>query len=130
MVKREEPGSGLRAGFVRGDGLMQHPRKNEAPRKKEEEPEVKPQPPIPEPVHEPEESTGPTLTMQGVSGKKITGVVKVVKKVVRPPQPVTESETDQPAVSETAAKPVSPAATSQPEPVTPVPSVDAAAAPA
>jgi len=96
MVKREDPGSGLRAGFVRGDGLMQQPRKKEKPRQKEEEPEIVKQPPIPEPVHEPEEPAGPTLTMQGVSGKMITGVVKVVKKVRRPADEPQETEPAKP----------------------------------
>ncbi|NLO35719.1 MAG: translation initiation factor IF-2 [Clostridiaceae bacterium] len=100
MVKREDPGSGLRAGFVRGDGLMQHPRKKEQPRQKEEEPEIVKQPPIPEPVHEPEEPAGPTLTMQGVSGKMITGVVKVVKKAR--PAPEAEPSAPEPAKPEPA----------------------------
>ncbi|NLM77006.1 MAG: translation initiation factor IF-2 [Ruminococcaceae bacterium] len=91
MAKREDSGAGLRAGFVRGDGLMQHPRKKEKPQIKEEEPDIKPQPPIPEPETEPEEPKGPTLTMQGVSGKKITGVVKVVKKA-RPDKPAAPAE--------------------------------------
>jgi hypothetical protein len=99
MVKREDPGSGLRAGFVRGDGLMQQPRKKEKPRQKEEEPVIEKQPPIPEPVHEPEEPSGPTLTMQGVSGKMITGVVKVVKKVRRPADEPQETEPAKPEQS-------------------------------
>ena len=80
MVKRDDSGSGLRAGFVRGDGLNQQPRKNTPA--KPEEPAVKPLPPAAEPpAREPEELTGPTLTMQGVSGKKITGAVKVIKVI-------------------------------------------------
>ncbi|HBP38359.1 MAG TPA: hypothetical protein DD640_06405, partial [Clostridiales bacterium] len=101
MVKREDSGTGLRAGFVRGDGLVQ-PVKNHN-LNKAEEPVAKPQPPVPKPpVREPEELTGPTLTLQGVSGKKITGAVKVIKaarpeKPVAPPETVPETKAAEPA---------------------------------
>ena len=95
MMKRDDSGSGLRAGFVRGDGIGQTPAKKPAPKPEEDKQEkehvsekahkpdkqVKPQSaeaPAPH-VAEPAEAESPTITMQGVSGKKITGVVKVVK---------------------------------------------------
>ncbi len=69
----------MRAGFVRGDGLAQ-PQKVTSP--KPEEPAAKLQPPVAEPpAREPEELHGPTMTLQGVSGKKITGAVKVIKVI-------------------------------------------------
>lgn len=114
MVKREDPGSGLRAGFVRGDGLIQHPRKKEKPSKQDKEPETNKKdetPPASEQAREPRKPKGPTLTMQGVSGKKITGVVKVVKasrakkpkeaeKPVKDEKPAESSEPKKTAVSE------------------------------
>ena len=100
MVRREESDSGLRAGFVRGDGRLPRQRKKDTPPKIEKEPPAKPEPVKVEPAPKPKEPAGPTLTMQGVSGKKITGVVKVVKKAARKPAPPAE-----PAV-EPAAEPV------------------------
>jgi translation initiation factor IF-2 len=97
MVKRDDSGSGLRAGFVRGDGLNQQPRKN--PPVKPEEPAAKPQPhPVEPPAREPEELSGPTMTMQGVSGKKITGAVKVIK-VVKADKPASADSSAEAAVS-------------------------------
>lgn len=95
MVKKEDPEAGLRAGFVRGDGLMQPPRKKEKPQKNEEETDINPKPTTMDMTNkdqEPEEITGPTLTVQGVSGKKITGTVKVVKKS----KPAKDFEPDAP----------------------------------
>ena len=107
MVKRDDSGSGLRAGFVRGDGLVQPPKKTGQP--KPDETPAKPQPPVPEPAApEQEELHGPTMTMQGVSGKKITGVVKVVK-AARPPKVETPAGEEQPSAAP-AATAASPAA--------------------
>ena len=99
MVKRDDSGSGLRAGFVRGDGLVQPPKKT-GPHKPDEPP-AKPQPPVPEPAAapEPEELHGPTMTMQGVSGKKITGVVKVVKAARPPKAESPEGDAPQPTAA-------------------------------
>ncbi|NLV48734.1 MAG: translation initiation factor IF-2 [Clostridiaceae bacterium] len=94
MVKREEPGSGLRAGFVREEGVIKKPVKQEKPEPKPDEPEKTAQVPDKSPEKEPEEIKGPTLTMQGVSGKKITGVVKVVKKAAKPVKPVEEDKSE------------------------------------
>jgi len=113
MVKRDDSGSGLRAGFVRGDGLNQQPRKN--PPAKPEEPAAKPQPhPVEPPAREPEELSGPTLTMQGVSGKKITGAVKVIKviKADKPasadsPTEIGAQHDDHPQKPEPVVKPLS-----------------------
>lgn len=96
MVKREESGSGLRAGFVHEDGLVKQPVKKEQAEPKPETPQKK----TPEAAEKkrpaPDKRKGPTLTMRGVSGKKITGVVKVVKKASKPvePEPVEETKTD------------------------------------
>ncbi|MDD2533387.1 MAG: hypothetical protein PHC86_01640, partial [Eubacteriales bacterium] len=52
--------------------------------KKDENPAVEPHTPIhPGEMtpHHQDQTSGPTITMQGVSGKKITGTVKVVKVV-------------------------------------------------
>ncbi|NLW12679.1 MAG: translation initiation factor IF-2 [Clostridiaceae bacterium] len=66
-----------------------------------------------EATHENEEAAGPTITMQGVSGKKITGVVKVVKvnKAAKkaPEEQKTESEDSKESaekIEEKAAEPV------------------------
>jgi len=48
MVKKEDSEAGLRAGFVRGDGLVRPVKKANQP--KPEEPAAKPQPPAPEPA--------------------------------------------------------------------------------
>jgi translation initiation factor IF-2 len=90
MVKKDDSGSGLRAGFVRGDGTAQ-PAKKPAPAKHEETPVKQPPVVIPEPaVKVAEDPSGPTMTMQGVSGKKITGVVKVVKAASKDHKDETE----------------------------------------
>lgn len=102
MVKKDDSGSGLRAGFVRSDGLPQQP-KMKVP-EKIEEPAVKPKPaPVEKPAPEPEELTGPTLTMQGVSGKKITGAVKVIK--VPKAEKKADMETEKQAADETTVNP-------------------------
>ena len=106
MVKRDDSGSGLRAGFVRGDGLSQQPKKENQP--KAEEPAVKKQPPVAEPpAREPEDLSGPTMTMQGVSGKKITGAVKVIK-VIKADKPA-EHEAEHTAAAAPAAVEAAPA---------------------
>ncbi len=86
MVKRDDSGSGLRAGFVRGERAPAPPKVKKASEPKndqtESQKETKAQQAA-EAKAEAEitaEDDGPTITMQGVSGKKITGVVKVVKK--------------------------------------------------
>ena len=96
MVKKDDSGSGLRAGFVRGDGMARPQKKTNPPEKEAEKIKNeaaaadKKQEPVPEPVDKkPEAENGPTITMQGVSGKKITGVVKVVK-VQRPDKASTD----------------------------------------
>ncbi len=86
MVKRDDSGSGLRAGFVRGDGMQKPVAKKNEGKKPEKKAAEKPTPPVKEPSEkEPEQLEGPTLTMQGVSGKKITGAVKVIKKKAAKP---------------------------------------------
>jgi translation initiation factor IF-2 len=62
----------------------------------------------------PDQTSGPTITMQGVSGKKITGVVKVVKAA----RPTTGAETEtaaKAAPAEPAAEPEVSAAAARPE---------------
>ncbi len=77
MVKREDSTSGLMAGFVKEKSVL--PQQNKKPEeKKAEEPVKAPEHVVHEPVEN--EIKGSTITMQGVSGKKITGSVIVVKK--------------------------------------------------
>ena len=92
MAKREEAGSGLRAGFIsEEEALRQMKRqaedeslaeplepavpKTKKSAKDESKAEVAAEPKPEEPAEE-----GPTLEMQGISGKIITSVIKVVKK--------------------------------------------------
>ena len=80
--------------------------------------------------HHQDKDTGPTITMQGVSGKKITGTVKVVK-VVKAGSGSAESE---PAAPTTPAEPVAqkvaaePAATTHEKPAAEKPVAPAPAA--
>ncbi len=130
LGRRDDAGSGLRAGFVRGDGLGQPQGRNTAPRPEPETPEkdnkalksdkpasdsksgnTQPAKETEKPQQAPDAAAAadldsPTITMQGVSGKKITGVVKVVKahrpeKKAEAEKPVQEeavSRTEQPSV--------------------------------
>ncbi|MGI6298316.1 MAG: translation initiation factor IF-2 [Saccharofermentanales bacterium] len=88
MRKRDDSGSGLRAGFVRGDGLSHAAANKPEPKPEEEKLEKeqssakktkseKAEKPETEKIIAPpaDEAEGPTVTMQGVSGKKITSVV-------------------------------------------------------
>jgi hypothetical protein len=113
MAKREDSGSGLRAGFTRADASV--PQNRKAGRKAEPKPDNEPVEKTeevvetPPPASEPEEhANAPTITMQGVSGKKITGVVKVVKRVAKAdteePAPASGAiETEEPSAAETTA---------------------------
>jgi translation initiation factor IF-2 len=114
MVKRDDSGSGLRAGFVRGDDYGQPPRKPAA--QKAEEPVTKQQQAAAEPqAHEPENVSGPTIEMQGVSGKKIIGVVKVVKAVrpEKPAEPVLPAADEGAAAAEPKGEPAGQPAAAQ-----------------
>ena len=91
MVRREEADSGLRKGFIREDEAMQlaksATRENtedntQAPEKTEEVVEDNKTVVTADKAEE-TKPDGPTISMQGVSGKTITSVVKVVKKVSR-----------------------------------------------
>lgn len=98
MIKREEADSGLRAGFIREDDakdqINQQPqpkppvdKKIEAEVKAEVEAivarsEGKSQPP--------KIANGPKVSVQGVSGRMITGVIKAVKKKITPHKDKTE----------------------------------------
>ncbi|NLN45068.1 MAG: translation initiation factor IF-2 [Clostridiaceae bacterium] len=107
MAKREDSGSGLRAGFTRADTSA--PQNRKAGKKAEPKPDNEPVEKAdevvetPPPASEPEEHpNAPTITMQGVSGKKITGVVKVVKKAAKAETEETAPSIDAP-VAESAA---------------------------
>lgn len=86
MVKRDDSGSGLRAGFVRGERAPAPPKVKKASEAKKDQTETQKEEKAKQAAEanaeasEPTKDDGPTITMQGVSGKKITGVVKVVKK--------------------------------------------------
>ncbi|NCA99493.1 MAG: hypothetical protein EOM70_08970, partial [Clostridia bacterium] len=76
-------------------------------------------------AHAQDQTSGPTITMQGVSGKKITGVVKVVKATKH------EAAADQPGTEESAATRPVPEAAVEGKPVTAtVKPVESAPAPA
>ena len=78
MVKKDDTGAGLRAGYVREEDKPKTDGRTPTREKKESKaatPEAVPE----KPAHDGDDPSGPTITMQGVSGKKITGVVKVVK---------------------------------------------------
>ena len=91
MIKREEADSGLRAGFVHeDDAMLTLPVKGKEPASTDIEKAIKEESPATpsdstsgstEPKRK--EITGPTISMQGVSGKMITGVVKVVKRIAK-----------------------------------------------
>jgi translation initiation factor IF-2 len=94
MVKKDDSGAGLRAGYVREEAKPKTDGHTAAREKKESKaitPEAVPE----KPAHDGDDASGPTITMQGVSGKKITGVVKVVKvnKAEKEAKAKTESET-------------------------------------
>ncbi len=119
MAKREDSGSGLRAGFSRTDASIAPKRKTErkaAPKPVDapvEETVEKVETPLPASESE-NLANAPTITMQGVSGKKITGVVKVVKKAkVETEEAAKPAEETAPATAE-AAKPAEDAPVEQP----------------
>ena len=128
MAKKEDSGSGLRAGYSRADS-------NAPPLKKAvEKDELKPEKASADKADDisadavvqaaagEDHQQAPTITMQGVSGKKITGVVKVVKRVA--PKAETGEFESVPAVSAAPSSlettdHVSVAATKEPVPPTP-----------
>lgn len=88
MVKRKVSDSGLLGGFVREDEARQQvSEKPEVPKPPTPQAEAKPKPaPKKKKLSKP---TGPEVSVQGLSGRMITGVIKAVKK--RPkPEPVVE----------------------------------------
>jgi hypothetical protein len=96
MAKREEADSGLRAGFITEDEAMRQRREMEARALLEtfeipEKPEKAEQTPVkdePSPDERLKDLPGPsTIEIQGISGKSIPGVIKIIKK---PKQAATE----------------------------------------
>ncbi len=69
MAKKDDAGSGLRAGFIRSDGPPQPPKKKK-PEGSEQKVAAPTLPPAETKPADPKEVTGPTITMRGVSGKK------------------------------------------------------------
>ncbi|MDD4541217.1 MAG: translation initiation factor IF-2 [Eubacteriales bacterium] len=89
MVKREEADSGLRAGFMTEEEALRQQMQQEVEMPPEEEIEETPvedeekvQAASNDPALElkPLEGPGSTVEMKGISGKNITGVIKVIKK--------------------------------------------------
>lgn len=89
MIKREEADSGLRAGFITEEEALRQQMQHEVEAPPEEEIEETPvedveetQAASPDPALELKPLSGPgsTVEMKGISGKNITGVIKVVKK--------------------------------------------------
>ncbi len=118
MAKREDSGSGLRAGFSRTDASIAPKRKTDkkAAPKPVDAPVEKTVEKVetPPPVRKSESLVNaPTITMQGVSGKKITGVVKVVKKSRVEPEAPVEPKTETAAVAEDLQKTVASTPASQ-----------------
>jgi translation initiation factor IF-2 len=95
MAKKDDAGSGLRAGFIRSDGPPQPPKKKK-PEGSEQKVAAPTLPPAETKPADPKEVTGPTITMRGVSGKKITGAVKVIKaaKAAKPVEKKTDPESE------------------------------------
>lgn len=126
MIKREEADSGLRAGFIREDDakdqLNQQPQPK-PPVDKKIEAEVKAEVEAIVARSEgksqaPKIANGPKVSVQGVSGRMITGVIKAVKKKITPHKDKAEESEHsekEPAGSEKAAL-------TQPEAAPPVPS--------
>ncbi len=92
MAKREEADSGLRAGFITEDEAMRQRREMEARALLEtleipEKPEKTEQKPVkiePSPDERLKDLPGPsTIEIQGISGKSIPGVIKIIKKPKR-----------------------------------------------
>ncbi|HHX30426.1 MAG TPA: translation initiation factor IF-2 [Clostridiaceae bacterium] len=118
MAKREEANSGLMSGFITEEELERQRREQED-FEAFVEAEAPPAPPAPEP--EPEDlepspdqdlrdlPTPSTIDIQGISGKVIPGVIKIVKKPKVEAEPVPEPEAA-PAVVAEAPVEVKPAA--------------------
>jgi translation initiation factor IF-2 len=107
MAKREEADSGLRAGFITEDEAMRQRREMEARALLEtfeipEKPEKAEQTPVkdePSPDERLKDLPGPsTIEIQGISGKSIPGVIKIIKK---PKQAATEIKAEPPAAIDT-----------------------------
>lgn len=104
MVKREQADSGLRAGFIREEDAKKQLAQQAISAAEEAalEQEVKtPDPPEkPEaeaPVKEKEaEPEGPTVSVQGISGRMISGTIRVVKKADRKKE---EKKDEEPSVA-------------------------------
>ena len=112
MAKREEANSGLMSGFITEEELLRRQKEQETMDMvlEPEEPglspapEQEPKPDIPSPEQDLKDLPVPsTIDMQGISGKVIPGVIKIVKKPKPAPEP--EPEVAEPAV-EIAAEPV------------------------
>ncbi len=106
MAKREEADSGLRAGFITEDEAMRQRREMEARALLEtfdipEKPEKAEQTPVkvePTPDERLKDLPGPsTIEIQGISGKSIPGVIKIIKK---PKQTATEVKIEPPTASD------------------------------
>ncbi|HPX92929.1 MAG TPA: translation initiation factor IF-2 [Bacillota bacterium] len=99
MAKREEADSGLMSGFITEEELLRRKKEHDS-MEAVPEPEPLPVPPVPD--KEAEQAAPPpgqdlkdlpvpsTIDMQGISGKVIPGVIKIVKKPK--PAPVSEPE--------------------------------------
>lgn len=107
MVKKDNSGEALNKSTVKAEDKKQKNAAGAAKLKDEKNEKA-----AAEVVHENEEAAGPTITMQGVSGKKITGVVKVVKvnkaAKIAPEEQKAESEDSNKSAAMTEDKPAEP----------------------
>lgn len=113
MKRREEADSGLRAGFVHEDELKQMQQSAppseakasetiDSDANKEVDPELMAKIEENKELEKQEMAKGPKVSVQGVSGKMITGVIRAVKKKNDPAK--DEAEVDQAEVQEADAK--------------------------
>ena len=103
MIKREEADSGLRAGFITEEEALRQQMQHEVEAPPVEEIDETPvedveetQAALPDPALELKSLSGPgsTVEMKGISGKNITGVIKVVKKNKKAADSTDKTETD------------------------------------
>lgn len=105
---RQEADSGLRAGFVneedvrKADLASEKIKQKESPKETETEEKEKSEPVAKKKVakSKPQKASGPKISMQGISGKEITGVVKVVKKTPKKDESEVSSQTEASAAPE------------------------------
>lgn len=118
MVKREQADSGLRAGFIREEDAKKQLAQQAMSAVEETVPEQEAKPSDPPektearvPAQEKEaEPEGPTISVQGISGRMISGTIRVVKKAERKKEDSKEEPKAEAAPDQTVVKAEAPLA--------------------